>query len=79
MEQSSGECGTRSTESWNGCIHWLKWRFRGCENGLAGAPEFRIAMAEKRATWVITKKVFFQPSKKPIFLQFLKIVIKYSF
>ena len=37
---------------------------------------FRIAMAEKRPTWVITKKVFFDPSKNAVFLHFLKIAEK---
>jgi hypothetical protein len=47
--------------------------FPWCKNGLAGSFGFQIVMAEKRAAWVITKKVFFDPLKNTDFLQFLKM------
>jgi hypothetical protein len=49
------------------------------QNGLVGASEFQITKAEKRAVWGITKKEFLDPSKKTVFLQFLKTACRSSF
>lgn len=42
-------------------------------------PELPTWIAEKRGGWVITKKVFFAPSKNMLFLQFLKSGTKHPF
>jgi hypothetical protein len=69
----------RNAELGNGCVYWLKWRFPWRKNGLAGASGFRMAMAEKEATWVITKKEFFEPAKSAVFWQVLTITEKHRF
>ncbi len=72
MEWWSDGVEMRIVGSGNGGIHWLKWWFSWFRNGLEGPPGFGIAMAEKRGTWGIIKKVFLELSKNAVFLQFLK-------
>ncbi len=79
MEWWSDGVEMRIVGSWNGCIHWLRLWFSWFRNGLEGAPGFRIAMAEKEGTWVITKKVFSASRKNHFFLLFLTIAEKRRF